>query len=45
MAVPGDSLHVTVSLVEGAPLLVGLKFVIREGNLTVGAGVITKLFK
>jgi elongation factor Tu len=40
---PGDSLTVTIDLVEKTPLNIGLKFVMREGNLTIGAGVITKL--
>jgi elongation factor Tu len=38
---PGDSLTVRVNLVEKTPLNIGLKFVMREGNLTIGAGVIT----
>jgi len=40
---PGDSLNLTVNLVNNVPLNLGLKFVMREGNLTIGAGVITKL--
>lgn len=40
---PGDSLTVTVNLVDKVPLNLGLKFVMREGNLTIGAGVITNL--
>jgi len=40
---PGDSLEVTVKLVDKAALNLGLKFVMREGNITIGAGVITKL--
>jgi len=40
---PGDSLIVEVNLVEKAPINIGLRFVMREGNLTVGAGVITEL--
>jgi len=38
---PGDSLIVYVELVEKTPLNVGLRFVMREGNLTIGAGVIS----
>jgi elongation factor Tu len=38
---PGDSLTVKVRLVEAIPLNIGLRFVMREGNLTIGAGVIT----
>jgi len=40
---PGDSVDITVSLVNRTPLTDGLKFIMREGNLTVGAGVINKL--
>jgi len=40
---PGDSINMNVLLVNKAPLTLGLKFVMREGNLTIGAGVITKL--
>jgi len=40
---PGDNLNLTVNLVNPVPLNLGLKFVMREGNLTIGAGVITKL--
>jgi elongation factor Tu len=40
---PGDSLVVSVELVEKLALNKGLKFVMREGNLTIGAGIITNL--
>jgi len=40
---PGDSINMHIVLVNKAPLTEGLKFVMREGNLTIGAGVITKL--
>jgi translation elongation factor EF-Tu-like GTPase len=42
---PGDSLIITITLVNEAPLLVGSKFVMREGNLTIGAGVVTTILK
>lgn len=38
---PGDSLVVQINLVEKTALNLGLRFVMREGNLTIGAGVIT----
>ena len=41
---PGDSINIHVVLVCFVPLSVGLKFVMREGNLTIGAGVVTKVF-
>jgi len=40
---PGDNLNLVINLLNGAPLNMGLKFIMREGNLTIGAGVITKL--
>jgi elongation factor Tu len=43
VVMPGDSLVVKIKLVEKAALNVGLRFVMREGNLTIGAGVITEL--
>lgn len=36
-AMPGDSININVTLVNHVPLSVGLKFVMREGNLTIGA--------
>jgi len=39
---PGDNLNININLLSGAPLNLGLKFIMREGNLTIGAGVITK---
>jgi len=42
-AMPGDSLNINVVLVNKVPLSSGLRFVMREGNLTIGAGVITIL--
>jgi elongation factor Tu len=43
VVMPGDSLIVEVNLVEKAPINIGLRFVMREGNLTIGAGVITEI--
>ena len=40
---PGDNLNFQVNLVSGVPINLGLKFIMREGNLTIGAGVITKM--
>lgn len=40
---PGDNLNFHVNLVTKVPLNLGLRFVMREGNLTIGAGVITNL--
>ena len=43
IVMPGDSLLLTVDLIEYCPLNVGLRFVFRESHSTVGAGVITEL--
>jgi elongation factor Tu len=43
VAMPGEHITFNVNLFEKSPLSVGLRFVMREGNLTVGAGVITEL--
>lgn len=44
MALPGDTVIFSVILVENVALDVGLRFTIREGVITVGAGIITKVF-
>ena len=43
MVMPGDNVNLTVELIVPVALEQGSKFAIREGGLTVGAGVITKL--
>ena len=43
MVMPGDNLGVEVELVTPVALEVGLRFAIREGGLTVGAGAITEI--
>jgi elongation factor Tu len=43
MVMPGDSVNLQVSLIVPVALEQGSKFAIREGGLTVGAGVITKI--
>jgi len=42
MAMPGDSVKVSVSLDRSIALNDGLRFTLREGGLTVGSGLITK---
>jgi elongation factor Tu len=37
---PGDTVEFRVKLVEKAPVVEGLHFVMREGTLTLGAGII-----
>lgn len=43
MAMPGDNVEITVQLIYPVALNVGLRFAIREGGRTVGAGQITEL--
>jgi elongation factor Tu len=43
MVMPGDSVNLKVELIVPVALEQGSKFAIREGGLTVGAGVITKI--
>jgi elongation factor Tu len=43
MVMPGDNLTITVELIETIALNVGLRFAIREGGRTVGAGQVTEL--
>jgi elongation factor Tu len=43
MVMPGDSVNLDVELIEPVALEQGSRFAIREGGLTVGAGVITKI--
>ena len=45
MVMPGDNVNLTVELIVPVGLEQGLKFAIREGGLTVGAGVITKILE
>ena len=45
MVMPGDNVNLTVELIVPVALEQGLKFAIREGGLTVGAGVITKIIE
>jgi len=43
MVMPGDDVNLTVELIVPVALEQGSKFAIREGGLTVGAGVVTKI--
>jgi len=45
MVMPGDNAKMTVKLISPVALNDGLRFAIREGGLTVGAGAITKIIK
>jgi len=43
MVMPGDNVNMSVELISRVALEAGQRFAIREGGLTVGAGVITKV--
>jgi len=43
MVMPGDNLTVTVDLLQAIALNLGLRFAIREGGRTVGAGQVTEI--
>ncbi len=43
MIMPGDNATMTVELIHPVPMSEGLRFALREGGRTVGAGVVSKL--
>jgi elongation factor Tu len=43
MVMPGDNANLTVELINPIAMDVGLRFAVREGGRTVGAGVVTKI--
>ncbi len=43
MVMPGDNLTITVELLQPIALNIGLRFAIREGGRTVGAGQVTEI--
>src|SRR5680860_1438923 len=45
MVMPGDNTNLNVSLITPIAMEEGLRFAIREGGRTVGAGVVTKIIK
>ncbi|MDD2816085.1 MAG: elongation factor Tu [Thiotrichaceae bacterium] len=45
MVVPGDNVKVTVKLINPIAMDEGLRFAIREGGRTVGAGVVAKVIE
>jgi elongation factor Tu len=40
---PGDNVSITVQLINPIAMEEGLRFAIREGGRTVGAGVVAKI--
>jgi elongation factor Tu len=45
MVMPGDNVNLTVKLIAPIAMDKGLKFAIREGGRTVGAGQVTEIIK
>jgi elongation factor Tu len=45
MVMPGDNVNLTVKLIAPIAMDKGLKFAIREGGRTVGAGQVTEILK
>jgi elongation factor Tu len=45
MVMPGDNVQMTISLIEPVAIEQGLRFAIREGGRTVGAGVVSEILK
>jgi elongation factor Tu len=45
MVMPGDNVKITVELIAPIAMEEGLRFAIREGGRTVGAGVVAKIIK
>ena len=45
MVMPGDNVSIQVSLIAPIAMEEGLRFAIREGGRTVGAGVVTKVIE
>ena len=45
MVMPGDNVKITVKLINPVAMDEGLRFAIREGGRTVGAGVVSKIIK
>ena len=45
MVMPGDNVTIQVNLINPVAMEVGLKFAIREGGRTVGAGQVTEIIE
>jgi elongation factor Tu len=45
MVMPGDNTQMKIRLIQPVAMEEGLRFAIREGGRTVGAGVITKVLE
>jgi elongation factor Tu len=45
MVMPGDNIKMVVSLIAPIAMEEGVRFAIREGGRTVGAGVVSKIIE
>ena len=45
MVMPGDKVNLSVELITEIAMEEGLRFAIREGGRTVGAGIVTKIIE
>jgi elongation factor Tu len=45
MVMPGDNITITVNLINAIAMDKGLRFAIREGGRTVGAGQVTEILE
>jgi len=45
MVMPGDNVSITVALIQPIAMEEGVRFAIREGGKTVGAGVVAKIIE
>ena len=45
MVMPGDNIKMRVEMISPIAMSEGLRFAIREGGRTVGAGVVSKVIK
>ena len=45
MVVPGDNATLDITLIFPVPMAEGLRFALREGGRTVGAGVVAKVLE
>jgi elongation factor Tu len=45
MVMPGDNIKINVKLIAPIAMEEGLRFAVREGGRTVGAGVVSKVIE
>lgn len=45
MVVPGDNANLEITLISPVAMAEGLRFALREGGKTVGAGVVSKVIE